>query len=1065
MSDIKYKRLDPITHVIERSSMYCGSRELQDMEDYLVTLDDENRISLEKKSFRVSPALLRCFLEILYNATDNKERDTKDVKQSEISINIVDDRITIKNNGAVIPIKLDETEGVYNHTMIFGTLLTGSNYDDSESRTTVGQNGMGAKLTNIFSKEFTVVGVDPVRQLRFEQTWMNNMRDAQKAKITKCLVKKGFTKVSFVLDLDLFPNSKRIPTELFMRYAMDASMTMDLKVVFDDVSLSSKPECYLSMISQCEVLKISPEIYVTAADPATGFEHISFVNGLRTRDGGRHVDAAVEAVCRPVMNRLKIATLRDIKPLFRFLVISKVINPEFNGQEKHCLMNPSVKYAPISTTMISKLMKLKNIAGEQIKSLVNSFQNEKDKKMLAKTIASKSLSIEGYDKANFAGGSKSMECTLFITEGKSAKPLAVRGIEYGFEGKKGRDYFGIFPLTGKILNTRNASNAAISKNTVIMNLVKIIGLDFSKPLNFSGLKYGKVCILADADDDGIHIEGLLLNFFHYSFPGLLDIGFVKSMKTPIFKIVKSGEFYFDEMSLSSIPCDTKIKYYKGLGTIKPEDVKSCFGKKVLDFRVDDETGESFQCAFSSSNSSDRKEWIKKFSERLDDRGALTLDDMNDVLIPYSITDHLRYQVVKYFFADCARTLPNIMDGFKESQRKIVYTLFKLKLEKDEMKVAQLGARVALETQYHHGENNLFSTIIKMAQSFVGSNNMPLLKEEGTFGTRVSGGDDAAQPRYIFTKMSPICRRLFPSDDVYTQLSCEGSLIEPQFYVPILPLILINGCVGIASGWMCSCPCFNPDDVIANSRLAMNGQQLLELKPWYRDFKGEIVDVGKGRFETRGIYTVKNLKSKKIVTVTELPIGMWNENFDIMMENCQDIRKITNKSNTTDVLYELETSCEFDADSFMKKMLITKLNVNNIVGFDSDNTIVKVSVDDIFRMWARERLQRNEIRKERILKELKIEQDTLKERILFISLVKNKTLNLTCKEDVLIKKMNDYEITDLQLLNLSVRQLTDEKRVECEKKLTKIIQEIQQLEKMSAIDIWESDLKQLKTAMH
>jgi DNA topoisomerase-2 len=488
-------------------------------------------------------------------------------------------------------------------------------------------------------------------------------------------------------------------------------------------------------------------------------------------------------------------------------------------------------------------------------------------------------------------------------------------------------------------------------------------------------------------------------------------------------------------------------------TLELEDVKEIFGSKLLEFSVDSNTDASFEIAFDKSKSSHRKEWIANFNPN-SKKSVLDCEDCN---ITYSITDHLQDELVKFFYDDCSRTLPNIFDGLKESQRKVLYAAKKRNLVND-LKVAQFGAYVAEHTGYHHGENNLFGTIIKMAQSYPGSNNIPLLAAEGMFGTRLNGGEDAASPRYIYTKMTKACINLFPDLDIYEQKNREGEDIEPNFYVPVLPTLLVNGCVGIASGWMCSCPSFNPEDIITNARNAINGKELIDIHPWFKGFKGDIVDIGSGKYETRGLFSIKTVGKKRILTVTELPIGMWNDKFKTACENDETIDNIKDLSTPDNPFYVLTLGSKFKEDLFVKKLLITTLNINNIVVFDKNNKIVKVTINDIFETWAKERIELNLIRKNRILKKLKDDENVLRQRVRFIELVRDKILILTDRECNLIKKMETEGIYDHKLLDLSVRQLTEENRNACMKKIKIIESEILKLTNLTAEEIWETDLQ-------
>lgn len=1055
---LTYVKLSPIEHVLQRPDSYCGSTKPRIQQEYVLI---ENR--LEKRSVSYTPALVRCFLEILSNATDNVTRNTKDVKQTKIDVNILQSSVCVLNDGATIPIEKHKVEQIYNHTLIFGQLLTGSNYNDTQLRTTVGRNGVGAKLANIFSTVFTVEGVDQFNSLKLVQTWTDNMSNTNGPIVSKSRL-KGYTKVYFEPDLKRFPGIASLPVELFSKLVFDAAMvTPDVRVTLNGQRIHSKLCNYLTFISSdsdTPVVKVLDDlpvrIWAVVSDSESGFEHISFVNGLLTRNGGRHVDAAVDAVCKPLAQKLKV-TVREIKPFLRLLVVATVVNPEFEGQEKSLLEAPSVRLAPIAAITVSKLLKSINRQGQSLELLVKRVQTVKDVKTLAKTVASKSLAIEGYDKANYSGTLKSKECVLIVCEGLSAKTFAVSGIQWGFSGKNGRNYFGIYPLRGKLLNTRNATAETIGKNIVITNLIKILGLDVSDPLNFSRLNYGKLCIITDADVDGIHIECLLLNFLHCMFPTLLESGFVIGMKTPIFKIAGkcTERFYYDEYSIRLIREKSAIKYYKGLGTTKSSDVAKIFGNKLVAYTVDAGATDSFEVAFGKTKTLARKEWIASYLPAPNGLDA----DTTDTELSITVTQLLNQHLVKYFYEDCVRTLPSCFDGLKESQRKVLYAAFKRNLTTADIKVAQFGGYVAEHTGYHHGEVNLFGTIIKMAQSFVGSNNIPLFTEEGMFGSRLSGGEDAANSRYIFTKLSKAATQLYPDSDYYNLQECEGAAIEPAYYVPVLPMLLINGCLGIASGWMCSCPAFNPNDVIENARRALNGLKPISLIPWYKGFKGKINSLGSGRYETVGVYS-ERLERRKI-KITELPIGMWNDKFRLECERDETIDFVKDLSTPTDPNYTLTVTDKFNLASFVKRLLTTTLNTNNIVVFDDSATIRRVSVEDVYLLWAKQRLNQYRDRKERQLKQLEESAIALNEQIQFITLVQSKVLDLTLSEQNILTTMTTNGITNKKLLNQSLRCLTSGNLEALVLQLDRINNNRIQLQATQLIDIWESDVAKLQ----
>eukprot|EP00435_Cladocopium_sp_Y103_P012951 s463_g3.t1 len=193
---------------------------------------------------------------------------------------------------------------------------------------------------------------------------------------------------------------------------------------------------------------------------------------------------------------------------------------------------------------------------------------------------------------------------------------------------------------------------------------------------------------------------------------------------------------------------------------------------------------------------------------------------------------LREELVLFAKYDVERAVPCMVDGFKPGQRKVLFGAFKKKLN-SEIKVAQFSGYVAEQSAYHHGEASLQGTIIGMAQDFVGSNNVNLFEPRGQFGSRLQGGKDHAASRYIFTCLSKVTRCIFPEEDdaVLEHLFEEGHQIEPRFFCPIIPMVLVNGADGIGTGWSSSIPNYNPRDLIANLRLMLRGEAPVAMTPW------------------------------------------------------------------------------------------------------------------------------------------------------------------------------------------------------------------------------------------
>jgi DNA topoisomerase-2 len=392
--------------------------------------------------------------------------------------------------------------------------------------------------------------------------------------------------------------------------------------------------------------------------------------------------------------------------------------------------------------------------------------------------------------------------------------------------------------------------------------------------------------MTDQDLDGSHIKGLGINLFQTEWSSLTDIpGFIGFMNTPILKAKKGNaelNFYNDgEYNKWKEENDIKgwkIKYYKGLGTSTGKEFREYFEKKkIVGFERTEKSSDTIDMVFNKKRADDRKEWLKYY-----DRNAY-LDTSKQSVLYEEFIDRELIHFSKY---DCDRSIPNLMDGLKISLRKILFSAFKKNLT-TEIKVAQFSGYVSEHSGYHHGEASLNAAIVGMAQNFVGSNNVNLFMPNGQFGTRLQGGKDSASERYIFTQLNKITRSIFPEvdDNILSYLNDDGLSVEPVFYAPIIPMVLVNGSKGIGTGFSTDIMCYNPLQIIEylkNKLLSIeeDEEDTLDFIPYYEGFKGQISKIAEGKFLIKGIY--EKLAVDKI-KVTELPVGYWTEDFKELLE--------------------------------------------------------------------------------------------------------------------------------------------------------------------------------------
>jgi len=967
--------------------------------------------------------------------------------------------------------------------LIFGNLLSSSNYDDTEKRTVGGLNGLGAKLTNIYSTEFTVETQSGNK--KYTQTFKNNLSEIGKPKVENSK-EKEYTKITFLPDYDKFGLKNLSDNDTFKVlekrvYDICAVTNKGVSVTLNGKKLNTKDfSQYMDLYIGPK--KENPRVYEEIGDrwaigfslSQTGtFQQVSFVNGISTVEGGSHVEHVLGPVVKSITEELQTKHKNiNIKPhyirehLFIF-VKCLVNNPTFSSQtkDKHTSrVSDFGSRCVVSEETIKKITKLGFV--DQLLAMAEA----KDKKLLSKTDGKKvsKIHIPKLDDANKAGTSESGKCTLILTEGDSAKTTAVAGLSI-----VGRDYFGVFPLRGKLLNTRTASFAQISKNEEINNIKKILGLQTgTKTVN--ELRYSKIMIMTDQDTDGFHIKSLLINFIDSGWPDLLKKTiFVESLLTPIVKVSRRNEtlqFYNIpdyENWKKTTENNWHIKYYKGLGTSTAKEAKEYFkGMHTVGYSAKNDIDRSaINLAFNRAEADSRKEWILNATKNFK-----SLDYKQKVI---SIEELINQELVLFSIQDNVRSLPSLVDGLKPSQRKILFACFKKNpTSKTEIKVSQLSGYVSEHSSYHHGEASLMETMINMAQTFVGSNNMNLLHPSGQFGSRLLGGKDSSSPRYIFTYLSENINKLFDPVDanLLDYLNDDGQSIEPRFYVPKLPLLLINGSQGIGTGFSTSIPCFNPDDLKRELKQMVSNpeHEIAELKPWYKGFKGEIVKIDENKWLSIGVHSVNN----NTITVTELPVGVWTEDYKQFLDKLEQEDKIHSyKNNSTEEIVNFEIKVKVNVLQEWSKCieknlkLTSNINAQNMHLFNEHGQIVKMhSPEEILWNFYKIRHHYNVKRKAYLEKTLKYEADLLKNKVRFLDMIISDELVIYKKKrDVITNELEALHIMKVEdsyryLLKMDLDSLTEETLQELKFKMNKKMEEYDTIVKTTITDIWLNDLQ-------
>ena len=642
--------------------------------------------------------------------------------------------------------------------------------------------------------------------------------------------------------------------------------------------------------------------------------------------------------------------------------------------------------------------------------------------------------IPELDDANWAGGTKSEQCTLIITEGNSAKALAIAGLSV-----VGRDRYGVFPLRGKPKNVRDSSVKQLESNKEFAALKQILGLK-QDTQDSSKLRYGRLMIMTDADLDGSHIKGLVLNMFHVFWPKLLKAGYVCAMVTPV---VKKGPdwFYTEEAFKASGSGASGAKYYKGLGTSTSAEAREYFkmiDKLTVRFGTDQETDKSMILAFAKTHASDRKDWLRTYMA-LENRPFVNYGSVNRL----PVSEFIHKDLIKFSEADIFRSIPHLVDGLKPSQRKVIFGAKKKNLEKD-MQVGQFAGYIGEHTDYHHGEASLHGTIIGLAQDFTGSNNINLLVPSGQFGSRLEGGKDHASVRYISTRLAPDTKKLFDSKDDPVLVFSTGTP-EPDFFVPVLPIILVNGADGIGTGFSCSVPCFNPKDIKANIIRILNREPPVSMTPWYKGFTG--------RIEKKDDHTWTAYGTLKDGIVTELPPGMWTQDYKEYLDGLIDtgrIQKYENHSTETKphfVVYGWENPDVPKRDIRTSNMYL--VTPNGIRKFES--------AEEILFEYTKIRLQFYKARKKHLKKVLDEKIQRLDQKRLFIDMVVKGTLVVFRRpKGELVAEMNGLGLPE-SLLETRTLEYTAENVLSLGEYLERTRETLREIESTGVADMWKKDI--------
>lgn len=1071
----KYRKHTHREHILSLPDTYIGSIENAPEELYIVGEDG----FVPKTIPHFNPGFYKLIDELLVNAHDHvirlKQRSSPNSVKN-IQIQISDDKttFTITNDGESIDVEKHPEHGVYIPQLIFGELLTSTNYDKDEKKLVGGKNGYGVKLVNIFAKRMQVTIVDAVRSLKYTQTFEDNMTKVGTPTVKSCKT-KSLVEVSWTPDFTRFGwKESRIPDDMLdviRRRVYDLAMTVgkDVKVSWNGEvikfrDLGKYAEGYLP--KDATLIVENPQLHWHIAigeSPTDKLFTVSFVNGIWTKSG-KHVDDITNQIVNHFVNYLETKKKTKVKPgmvrdSLAVFVNCLVENPSFSSQTKEVLTTKTS--CKLSEDFLKKLVTKLDIVEKVLEA-----QSAKDTKAEKKTDGKKQSKITGIPKledAAYAGTANSHKCVLILTEGDSAKAMALSGLS-----QEQRKQYGVFPLRGKLLNVKDTSVRKVEQTEEIANMKKILGLESGKKYtDVKALRYGSILIMTDQDQDGAHIRGLLINLFHELWHTLIEIpGFITYMATPIVKATKGKytkpfytQFEYEEWKKTDESRGWKVKQYKGLGTSTRDEAKEYFAKmNVVRYAFSEESDPCIELAFNKAQADDRKEWLSK-QERSAIVDAKPGEDVTqDTFVHKDLIHFSNYNL--------ERSIPNMMDGLKTSQRKILYSALKRNL-KSEIRVAQFAGYVSEHSGYHHGEASLNDAIVGMAQDFVGSNNVSWFVPQGQFGTRLSGGKDSASPRQIHTYLQPYMNALVPRDDleILKYRDDDGLPVEPEQYAPILPMILINGARGIGTGQSTYIPPCDPSGIAKGLEAYLKGTAKLRdisLKPYFRGFKGTIAQQDSD-FIVKGVWRT----DKQIMTITELPVETWTSDYKEWLDKQVTdgvLKDYTDTSTDTDVNIVVHLAND-DARAIIEKSLTSKIKLTNMHAFDSDCVIHKyATLHDILDEFVMVRMDMYAQRREHILTTLRNKLPYHENVVRFITQqsaeVPKPDLRRQSREvcDARLEADGFLKIEGQDyLLDLPIKSITLTHAKKHEEDLRILRERIAELEKKNANQLWLDDL--------
>jgi len=1106
MQGEKHEKLTDRSHILKRPTAYIDDP-CKSFQKLWVLRD--GRFYFEKVN--MSPGFKGIVKEIVSNALD---RVSIDDTCTAIDIDIDQKRgfITVRNNGHGIPIKrMKQYDNIWLPEMLFTNLHTGSHFDD-ETRNpfTGGTYGIGQKATVVFSMWFMIETCEDGRLYR--QIIEQNMETVNPPTIEHS-DEENHTTIVFLPDYKRFDmkDLDDLHCSFIEQMAIEAKAiaTKKVKITFCGKpikSMSFKKYCGLFFPEDTALATVKVndywEICLGPNVARKRDNHISYVNGVFVKKGGTHIQFFTKMLTalmkEGAFGKEYVSAATRFRNSYYIFVKAWIKNPVYSDTQKTELQTPLSKFETLEKSYsfpdeFIKEVKRTTILSGMMETLDKTALQEVRKE--EKKAIKRAGLIRDYEPALLAGKSRDKETWLLLTEGTSAKASAMvarRGI--------GVDVIGVYALRGKIMNSTNNTEAKMSVNEVIKSLKAIIGLANDQ------LSYDHIVLLTDADDDGFHIRGLGVLLFSKLLGDRNLKNLIYYMNTPLVTLTYKKEV-LEFNSLNDLDEWTekhkgerygKPDYKKGLGSITSNEMVGyfdSFDERLTRFKFEKEYKSWLDLAFDKKQSNVRKKWLLTYDPK----------ELMVAVPKITIKNFTNRQLIQYSCASNDRAIPNIMDGLKPSTRKAMWYMLSENIKEPE-KVIVLCGGVTKNTHYHHGEASMCGAIVGLAQTFLGSNNLNLLKPKGQFGTRVGGGKgDVASPRYTKSCLEPWTKALFPSDDwkILKFTPDEGKIVEPDFLLPPLPLILVNGVLGIGTGYKCDILAYGVEQCVKNIKLKIAGEDDMDWIPFYNGFKGETEVITDRTVSFIGEYTIVD---DNTIEITELPVGVWTSVYtdwlsmvaigkttkqkDFRYSKFQRdvheafggtmINDITKASNDIEVKilvhfndgaidflqnYDDEKGKESRFDNVVRYLNLQKTVTQQFVCFDDEKHLrVFDNVQQLFDAWFKTRLTYYTARHEYLMANLTEEIEILRNKCRFLlEIIEEKLIVKRKKKAELAKELEERDYKKFKgtydyLLHMQIQSLTEEKLEELLTEREQKEKELAALEKTTKQQLWDQDIE-------